>query len=180
MTDEDLTDLPGPVRAELTRLRAERVVFVSERERLLEQLREADETTRGLMADRDRLAEQVSELGDRLRTGSDREDRDEALSAELAGAHQDREALRAELTRTRAERDRLRLRLLDAELALAGTGGVETAGPAPTTPAGERDRVAAAEARAAHLARELAATRATVSWRVTAPLRAVRRRGRQP
>jgi len=40
------------------------------------------------------------------------------------------------------------------------------------------DRAAHEAARAAHLESELAATRATLSWRVTAPLRAVRRGGR--
>ncbi|MFJ6670429.1 hypothetical protein ACIQMJ_04895 [Actinosynnema sp. NPDC091369] len=176
MTDEDLTDLPGPVRAELTRLRAERVVFVSERERLLRQLREADEASRELLADRDRLAEQVAVFGEQALSRPEQEARDEALRAELANAQREREALRAELARTRTERDQLRLRLLDAELALSGA---ETP-PATVAiaPSGGQDRAAAAEARAAHLARELAATKATVSWRVTAPLRAVRRRGR--
>ena len=99
----------------------------------------------------------------------------EALRAELAVARQERDALRNELTGTRAERDALRLRLLDAEVVL---GGHEPSAPVTNTSAGGADRIAAAEARAAHLARELAATRATISWRVTAPLRAVRRKTR--
>ncbi|QFZ16106.1 hypothetical protein [Saccharothrix syringae] len=177
MTDEDLSDLPGPVRAELTRLRAERVVFVAEREKLLAQLREADENGRALLADRDRLAARVAEFEGRVLDADEQEAQDAALRAELASARTERDALRAEVSRTRAERDRLRLRLLDAELALAGATPTPVAA-APTSAAGDNDRVAAAEAQAAHLARELAATRATVSWRVTAPLRAVRRRGR--
>ncbi|MFE9744194.1 hypothetical protein ACFYOT_04760 [Saccharothrix saharensis] len=172
MTDEDLSDLTGPVRAELTRLRAERVVFVAEREKLLAQLREADDNARELLADRDRLAARVAEFDERLAGQDDQESRGAALDAELASARDEREALRAELTRTRAERDGLRLRLLDAELALAGATPPEAP---PAANADARDLVAAAEARAAHLARELDATRATVSWRVTAPLRAVRR-----
>lgn len=92
MTDE----LPGAVRAELTRLRAERVAFTEERERLRTELRESELQIRELTKHRDQLVKQVEKL------------------------------------------------------------------------AGVAER--------AELARELDATRATVSWRVTAPLRAVRRR----
>jgi len=173
--NDDLSDLPGPVRAELTRLRAERVVFVSEREKLLAQLREADESARELLADRDRLAAQVAELPETVRSSEEQTASIEALRAELATARQERDALRNELTGTRAERDALRLRLLDAEVVL---GGREPSAPVAAASTSGADRIAAAEARAAHLARELAATRATVSWRVTAPLRAVRRKSR--
>ncbi|MFD1147836.1 hypothetical protein, partial [Saccharothrix hoggarensis] len=121
MTDENLSDLPGPVRAELTRLRAERVVFVSEREKLLEQLREADTNTQRLMAERDQLAEECAGLRDRVSTWPEQQAQDEALRLELANARKERDALRAELAGTRDERDRLRVRLLDAELALGGT-----------------------------------------------------------
>jgi chromosome segregation ATPase len=170
MTD-DLSDLPGPVRAELTRLRAERTVFVAERDDLLGRLQEADGQLKALIADRDRLAEAVSAAAEQELC----DEQADALRRELATARQERDALRSELARTRAERDQLRLRLLDAEIATAGLG--EQA-PASVAAPGGNDRIAAAEARAAHLARELAATRATVSWRVTAPLRAVRGRGR--
>jgi chromosome segregation ATPase len=173
--NDDLSDLPGPVRAELTRLRAERVVFVSEREKLLGQLQEADTSTRELIAERDRLAAQLAELPEAVRSSEEQASAIEALQAELAVARQERDALRNELTGTRAERDALRLRLLDAEVVL---GGREPSAPVATTSTAGADRIAAAEARAAHLARELAATRATISWRVTAPLRAVRRKTR--
>jgi chromosome segregation ATPase len=174
--NDDLSDLPGPVRAELTRLRAERVVFVSEREKLLGQLQEADTSARELMADRDRLAAQLGELPETVRNAEEQAGELAALRAELAVARTERDALRNELAGTRAERDALRLRLLDAEVVLSGR---EPSSPAaPVASSSGADRVAAAEARAAHLARELAATRATVSWRVTAPLRAVRRKSR--
>lgn len=174
--NDDLSDLPGPVRAELTRLRAERVVFVSEREKLLGQLREADTSARELMADRDRLAAQVAELPQAARSSEEQAADIDALRAELTVARQERDALRNELTGTRAERDALRLRLLDAEVVL---GGRESSTPVVSSGSSSgADRIAAAEARAAHLARELAATRATISWRVTAPLRAVRRKSR--
>ncbi len=173
---EDLSDLPGPVRAELTRLRAERVVFVAEREKLLARLRDSDTEAHALVADRDRLAREVADFPERLRTQHRQDETAEALRQELAGLQRERDALRDELSGTRAERDALRLRLLDAELVLEGREGAAVSGP--TAPAGSRDRLAAAEAQAAFLARELAATKATVSWRVTAPLRAVRRKAR--
>ena len=147
----------------------------SEREKLLGQLQEADTSARELLADRDRLAAQVAELPEAVRSSEEQTASIEALRAELAVARQERDALRNELTGTRAERDALRLRLLDAEVVL---GGREAPASVPATSAGAADRIAAAEARAAHLARELAATRATISWRVTAPLRAVRRKSR--
>jgi hypothetical protein len=82
-----------------------------------------------------------------------------ALEADLATVRGERDALRAELTPCRRERDRLALRLLDSEAVLA-----------------ERARRAAdAEHRADTLARELDAIRRTLSWRVTRPLRAIRR-----
>ncbi|MFI9810810.1 hypothetical protein [Saccharothrix variisporea] len=176
MTDEDLSDLPGPVLAELTRLRAERVVFVAEREKLLAQLREADAQAHALVADRDRLVQELAVLPERLREQREQDERVAALERELADLRLQRDALREELGGIRTERDRLRLRLLDAEL--AARGGERPAASGPAAPAGSRDRLAAAEAQAAFLARELAATKATVSWKVTAPLRAVRRRTR--
>ncbi|GAA2665643.1 MULTISPECIES: hypothetical protein [Actinosynnema] len=176
-TDEDLSDLPGPLRAELTRLRAERVVFVAEREKLLANLRETDGEVRALIADRDRLANEVANQPQRARESQEQEELVDALRRDVADVERERDSLRQALADTRAERDRLRLRLLDAELALEG----DERGPAqavPVAPAGSADRIAVAEARAAHLARELAATRSTVSWRVTAPLRAVRKKTR--
>lgn len=181
MTDqsnEDLRELPGLVRAELTRLRAERVVFTNERERLHAQLREADVALRHVMAERDELAATHTAVEERLaaeRARAELAEHAAALEADLATARGERDALRGELTDVRTERDELRLRLLDAELTLAGaTSLVEWAQPAPNGRG-----AAVAEARAAALADELAATRATVSWRVTAPLRAVRRRTRK-
>lgn len=167
---EDLSDLSGPLRGELTRLRAERVVFVAERERLLAQLADADTALRDVLADRDRLlARHSPEHVDgavREATGT--------LRAELASARAERDALRAELAETRTRRDDLRLRLLDAELLLAGR--TPPSAPVPRQP--DAVELAAAKAQVKALASELAATRATVSWRVTAPLRAVRKQTR--
>ncbi|SDX36392.1 hypothetical protein SAMN05421504_1021163 [Amycolatopsis xylanica] len=107
-------------------------------------------------------------------------DRAEALAADLAVLRQERASLRAELAATREERDKMRLALLDAELVLSA-GGAEAAGFDVTgdqTP--ERQRLFEAERRAAEMARELDATHRTVSWRVTAPLRAVRKKMDRP
>lgn len=98
----------------------------------------------------------------------------ETLEADVVTARAERDALRAELMTARAERDRLRLRLLDAELAL-GTGSPDEQGAVAASPA-DTQRAMLAEQRAGELARELAATRQTLSWRVTKPLRAVRRK----
>ena len=168
---EDLSDLSGPLRGELTRLRAERVVFLAERERLSAQLAAADTGLRTVQADRDRLLARYSpeHIERAVREATD------ALRAELASARAERDALRAELAETRSRRDDLRLRLLDAELLLAGQ-------PSVVAPVARRPQpcdVDAAQQRIDDLTSELAATRATVSWRVTAPLRAVRKRTRQ-
>lgn len=160
MTDE----LPGSVRAELTRLRAERVAFTEDRERLRTELRESELQIRELTRHRDRLVKQVEQLSG----VTERAEQADALARDVLVARAERDSLRAELAGTRIERDRLRLRLLDAELQLSGA--------APAEPPPAESGTLAAEQRAAELARELEATRATVSWRVTAPLRAVRRR----
>ncbi len=169
---EDLSDLSGPLRGELTRLRAERVVFLAERERLMAQLTDADAGLRDVLADRDRLLAQYNpeHVGHAVREATD------ALRAELASARAERDALRGELAETRGRRDDLRLRLLDAELLLAGKPPVT--GPAPSLP--RTGEIAADRQRIDELASELAATRATISWRVTAPLRAVRKKTQQP
>ncbi|SDC78039.1 hypothetical protein [Actinokineospora iranica] len=99
--------------------------------------------------------------------------RTEALTADVETGRRERDLLRAELAACREERDRLRLRLLDAELALAA-GDVD--GEAPKADATDAQRAQLAEHRASELARELSATRETVSWKVTKPLRAVRRK----
>jgi uncharacterized membrane protein len=98
----------------------------------------------------------------------------EALEADVVTARAERDSLRAELMTARAERDRLRLRLLDAELAL-GAGSEDEVGAVAASPE-DTQRAMLAEHRAGELARELAATRQTLSWRVTKPLRAVRRK----
>jgi predicted nucleic acid-binding Zn-ribbon protein len=160
MTDE----LPGAVQAELTRLRAERVAFTEERERLRTELRESELQVRELTKHRDRLVKDLEKLSG----VTERAEQAETLAGDVLVARAERDALRTELAGTRTERDRLRLRLLDAELQLSSSALVE----APVAETG----TVAAEQRAAELARALEATRATVSWRVTAPLRAVRKR----
>lgn len=169
--NSDLADLPGPVRAELTRLRAERVVLVDERRRQDARLREADLQLHELTAHRDQLlADAQAGLA-----GSERAD---ALAHEATVTAAERDALRTELTSCREERDRLRLRLLEAELRLADTGEPsDTAAGDGDHDATQHDS-AAAEQLVAELSRELTATRQTLSWRITAPLRAVRRRAR--
>ncbi|CRK60787.1 hypothetical protein [Alloactinosynnema sp. L-07] len=87
----------------------------------------------------------------------------------------ERDLLRAELAACRAERDTLRLRLLDAELALAA-GGMGDLDAVKAEASTDAQRAMLAEHRAGELARELSATRQTISWRVTAPLRVVRRK----
>jgi len=156
-------DLPATVRAELTRLRAERVVHIAERERLLDQLRDADKNLRAALDQQRRLAADAS-LTEETRRRADEAD---ALRTDITAVRRQRDELRLVLTETRRERDRMRLRLLDAELLLDSAG-------APASPDIDL-RMHAALSKAAELERELAATRATVSWRLTAPLRAVRR-----
>lgn len=171
---EDLSDLSGPLRGELTRLRAERVVFIAERERLLAQLTTADAAMREVLADRDRLRDQHHPEQVEQAVARARREATETMLAELTSARAERDALRGELAETRTRRDDLRLRLLDAELLLAGKGPV--ARPAPQRQ--DNGEIDAARQRIDELATELAATRSTVSWRMTAPLRAVRKRTR--
>jgi uncharacterized protein (UPF0335 family) len=155
-------DLPAPVRAELTRLRAERVVHVAERERLLEQLRTADTNLRAAIDRQHRLAEQAQLTEETRELAAQAQ----ALGHDLEQVRRQRDELRAELSTTRRERDRVRLQLLDSELLLHGEG---------RRAADAEHRAQFAQLRAADAERELAATRATLSWRITAPLRMVRR-----
>jgi len=97
--------------------------------------------------------------------------RAEALEFDIATARRERDSLRAELMACRAERDRLRL-LHDAE-----RPRVESRIREVTADAARNAQWAqAAEQTVEDLVEELAAVRRTLSWRVTRPLRAVRRR----
>lgn len=172
----EFTELPGRVRAELIRLRAEREIFDDEQERLKGQLVEAEEEIRSLQtaqAERAHLEQRVAHSTEQARqSDEDRRTataRAEALGADLTRIRQERDASRAELAACRTERDELRLRLLDAAAAPA-TGDVATA---DNTADHDSERIAAEE-RALEIAQELDATRRTLSWRVTAPLRAIR------
>jgi len=191
---DDLADLPGRVRAELTRLRAERQLFTAEQDRLKARLVDTEQELqahlasverdeRAREADAEELAArdvQIAELTGRL-ADADAENgvlaaRVAALESDVAILRREKESLRAELASTRAERDQVRLRLLDAELAIAA-GDPETA---PVESTVDTQRMVEAERKAGELARELAATQQTLSWRVTRPLRAVRRKIPRP
>lgn len=181
---QEFTELPGRVRAELTRLRAEREIFDDEQERLKGLLTAAEEeigSLRTARADHDELEARVAESAAQARQLDEQHRtavaRAEALDAEVTTLRGERDALRAELAACRGERDELRLRLFDAE---APSRTAETSDDAPADdgpthgePGGEGRRVAAEE-RALAIAQELDATRRTLSWRVTAPLRAIR------
>ena len=189
MTD-DLADLPGRVQAELTRLRAERQMFTAEQDRLkarlvdteqelqahlasAEQQARAREEGAGEIAARDaRITELTGRLAEVAAENRVLAARARALESDVATVRREKESLRAELAATRAERDQVRLRLLDAELAIAADD--PEAGPVESIV--DTRRAVDAERKAGELARELAATQATLSWRVTRPLRAVRRR----
>jgi cell division protein FtsB len=91
--------------------------------------------------------------------------------SDVEAVRRDRDQARAELARVRSERDQLRVDLLRASV------------PDPDSDhhaelASLRAQVVELAARVTDLERELAAHRATISWRITAPLRAVRRRRR--
>lgn len=85
----------------------------------------------------------------------------------------ERDEARAELDRVRAERDQLRMDLLRAQLPQPDSDHLAEL-------AALRAQVAQLAVRSADLQRELDAHRATVSWRITAPLRAVRLRSGRP
>jgi phage shock protein A len=78
---------------------------------------------------------------------------------------QDAEALRAELARVRAERDQL----LVNQLPITDRPPSDAYAELATL----RAQVAELSARVLDLQRELEAHRATISWRITAPLRAL-------
>lgn len=168
MTDDQATALPGPVQAELTRLRAERDVFLQQREQMEVQLREAEIQLREVEKHRDELLKASEEIS----TLTERSAQADRLADDLTTVRAERDTLRDELVDNRTERDRLRLQLLDAETLISSVTNPEEQLPPEH---GAADRVTA-ERQAAHLASELAATRRTVSWRITAPLRAARRK----
>ncbi|MFL6142725.1 MAG: hypothetical protein ACJ72N_12770 [Labedaea sp.] len=182
MTD-DFTELPGRVAAELTRLRAERQVFTAEQDRLKarlvateQEVQQLTDLTGDLAAKDERIAELAGLVGQLERGQAETVARAEALSEDLATVRLERDALRAELVSCRQERDRLRLHLLDAELALAAGPVEDDRGPAEA----DLHRAALAEQKLGELVRELDATHQTLSWRVTRPLRAVRRKIPRP
>ncbi|MFG1646395.1 hypothetical protein ACGFMK_39500 [Amycolatopsis sp. NPDC049252] len=159
--------VPASVRAELLQLRAERSVLMAERERLLGRLRGADADLREALRVQERLVEDARANDDLRRQV------DEASEArvELDALRRDRDLARQELERTRTERDQLRMDLLQAELALHGADLPEVV---------EHDHREAEQLRrqVADLSQELDAHRQTLSWKVTAPLRTVRRKTR--
>jgi chromosome segregation ATPase len=169
---DDLTDLPGRVQAELTRLRAERQVFTAEQDRLKARLADTEQELQDHLAIAAKQTGDGARIAELERAHQVLSARARALESDLATVRRERDSLRAELAACREERDRVRLRLLDAELALsAGIDSVDTADP----PVADQ-RAIMAEYRAGELARELAATHQTLSWRVTRPLRAMRRK----
>ncbi len=188
---DDHDGLPGRVRAELTRLRAERQVYTVEQDRLKALLAASEQLVRELReaqppaVDPGELAAKVAEIGELTALADSlaaakraAEDRAAALASDVDTVRRERDLLRRELAACRSERDGLRLRLLEAELALSADP--LAIGPPDDVAAVDAQRAALAEHRAGELARELAATRETVSWRVTKPLRAVRRKIGQP
>ncbi|WP_235096746.1 hypothetical protein [Amycolatopsis decaplanina] len=176
------TDIPGRVQAELTRLRAERQVFTAEQDRLKAKLAETEHELReatSAASDEDESAAVHEKLASQQEELDVAKARLQALEAEVLLAHQQRDSLRAELKTCREERDKLRLALLDAELVVSA--GVVDADVLPGgEPSADRQRLLNAERLAAEMARELDATRRTVSWRVTAPLRVVRKKMDRP
>lgn len=187
--DEDLefTGLPGRVRGELTRLRAEQQMFTAEQDRLKAKLADTEQELHDATAN---AAATVSSLHEELAESNRkavalREELDvanarmTALEGDVLFARHQRDSMREELKTAREERDRLRLALLDAELVLSA-GVVEADIMPGGEPSTDRQRMLTAERVAAEMARELDATRQTLSWRVTAPLRLVRRRMNRP
>ncbi|MFC3453213.1 hypothetical protein [Amycolatopsis speibonae] len=176
------TDIPGRVQAELTRLRAERQVFTAEQDRLKAKLADTEHELREAAAAAPNEGESAA-VNQKLTSQQEELDvakaRLQALETEVLLAHQQRDSLRAELKTCREERDKLRLALLDAELVVSA--GVVDADVLPGgEPSADRQRLLNAERLAAEMARELDATRRTVSWRVTAPLRVVRKKMDRP
>ncbi len=176
------TEIPGRVQAELTRLRAERQVFTAEQDRLKAKLADTEHELREATAvapDEGESAEVNQQLASQQEELDVAKARLRALEAEVLLAQQQRDSLRAELKTCREERDKLRLALLDAELVVSA--GVVDADILPGgEPSADRQRLLNAERLAAEMARELDATRRTVSWRVTAPLRVVRKKMDRP
>lgn len=103
--------------------------------------------------------------------------RAEALECDIVAARRERDSLRAELAACRAERDRLRL-LRESEEARY-TARLEAMAADSRRSAGRAlaaEELATTSARTVdELTRELTAIRGTLSWRLTRPLRAVRR-----
>ncbi|MEO5833992.1 MAG: hypothetical protein ABIR83_11570 [Nakamurella sp.] len=167
------TDRALSVQVELAALRTERSVLLADRERSALQLA-------AVQADLDRTSADLAALAALVDRDSSRRRSDEAadLAVELAAARRDRDLAYEELLRTRVERDQLRIDQLRWELMshLAeeadGDGSVDED---PGQVAALREQLAASTASTTAVRQELAAYQRTVSWRLTAPLRTVRR-----
>lgn len=168
--------VPASVRAELLQLRAERSVLMAERERLHGQVRRAEMDLRESLRVQEQLAAQANESAELRR----RLDEVSETRVELDALRRDRDLAIQQLERTRTERDQLRMDLLQAELILHGKAPADV----PVSQDGSKEpeilrrRMAELAAHNSHLHQELEAHRNTVSWKVTAPLRTVRRRSR--
>jgi len=171
-TEHELQTLVSSVREQAERER--HVTELADRVRLLETENAAATTAAAeLLRDRDAL---LTELASCREVSS----RVHALESDIGVARRERDLLRAELTTSREDRDRLRLRLLDAELVLTSTA-VSSPVAAVAVPAADASSDDAELRRQVDdLTRELEATRRTLSWRVTAPLRALRRKTHRP
>lgn len=178
---------------------------LAERVRLLEQDNsEHLAALAALQRSEQQLQQRCRAMDAELASGRAASARADVLQSDLRIMYGERDQLRAELLACREERDRLRLRLLDAELLLSAGSAPAGSAPAESTPEAatladphhedspdidqpsdidqprETARVLQAEQRVAELTRELSAIKQTMSWRVTAPLRALRRRARRP
>lgn len=162
---DELGSLAAVVSEEREALRAEQVRMAgqwsaaeSEREELHQRLRDAGETIRSLLNERDEALQAVSELGSRIHALTQQLERQRLVAANAA-----------------VERDEIAMRLITAQQRLAEQRSpfdtlVDASGLATL-----HERLDEVSGRAAHSDAELAAIRATLSWRVTRPLRTVRK-----
>lgn len=168
---DNLGALASTLTEERDSIAHERATFAQLHTDLNSRLIEAGKGLEHLTAERDSAIDQLQHAVDELaRTAGQR---DAAIAQQVASAA-DVAGLNALTARLGAERDRFAVELVRVEQELARLRPARTGDGEDVDPAVLRERIERLIERNAQLERDLLTVRATLSWRITRPLRALR------